>query len=725
MKIWKRTQQFIKTSFTDVSVSLWRRRLIATVLAVAFVVLPSVVFAQDVLQVEPVASELNLPNGDFGGVQDLRDLIIRVVRWILGFVGLIAVLVIIYGGYLWMTSAGRSERVDEAKIVIRNGVIGLTIIIASFAIVALIVNLFVDGDGGSGDGTGGSGFTGCQNCIARGGGIIEDHYPDWNQRVSRDTEIYITFTEPLFVTAAGQDDDELSFIQDAIEGQGREVNGCPVGWWCGTVNSDQLNIEYLKFEDKRRSVIGEYSGDIAVYTQDRRLFVLSPLDLLGMEVDGVPVESITEVQLFNLRTEANRQANAGSYSWNFIVTDQLDITPPRVVDIQPFDGDTAIARNKVVLISFSEPVSPMAVTGKQGGGSSFQNLEVYRMDNQTKVDGTFLVGNGYTDVWFIPSEQCKDGDGAEVLNSCNDKMYCLPENVTLKVVARAATLKSSPACGSLNSIKPFEACTPAPTGTNLYDGIVDTAKNSLDGNRGSATLTAGALPSGDGNADGPKGSIPGDNFDALGDSFAWSFSTNNNIQVSPPQIIELLPAPDAQSVSTTEPFKATFDRKMLPPTTYRLENISYPAARIFEQMSATKWERANIGYSVRSENVKRCAGDTSKQCSTNTECGTQGPCSAVCGAGALKACSLDSQCGVNNSCGRSTIRINHSGLLDPTTSGRPQVQYEPRLSSTLQDSFQNCFYLPTAISTIPNSLYGAPPVYDGRPDIDVNSMSGF
>ena len=56
----------------------------------------------------------NLELIDNGG-QDIRILIINVVRYALTFVGIITVIIIMYGGWLWMTSKGDAEQVNKAK----------------------------------------------------------------------------------------------------------------------------------------------------------------------------------------------------------------------------------------------------------------------------------------------------------------------------------------------------------------------------------------------------------------------------------------------------------------------------------------------------------------------------------------------------------------------------------------------------------------------------------
>jgi hypothetical protein len=71
---------------------------------------------------------------------DLRSAIINVVQYILGFLGLIAVIIILYGGFLWMTAAGNEEKVGKAKQTITAGLIGLIIILSAWAIAAFVIN---------------------------------------------------------------------------------------------------------------------------------------------------------------------------------------------------------------------------------------------------------------------------------------------------------------------------------------------------------------------------------------------------------------------------------------------------------------------------------------------------------------------------------------------------------------------------------------------------------
>ncbi|HQA63804.1 MAG TPA: hypothetical protein PK085_01705, partial [bacterium] len=78
---------------------------------------------------------------DFGlGTNNLIETIARIVQVILGFLGILAVLLILYAGFIWMTAAGDPAKIDKAKKIIINAVIGLIIIFSAFAIVSFIIN---------------------------------------------------------------------------------------------------------------------------------------------------------------------------------------------------------------------------------------------------------------------------------------------------------------------------------------------------------------------------------------------------------------------------------------------------------------------------------------------------------------------------------------------------------------------------------------------------------
>jgi len=81
------------------------------------------------------------------GQEDPRTVIANVINVILGFLGLIAVIIILAGGFKWMTAGGNQDKVDEAKKLITAGIIGLVIILASFGIATFIINSLASATG--------------------------------------------------------------------------------------------------------------------------------------------------------------------------------------------------------------------------------------------------------------------------------------------------------------------------------------------------------------------------------------------------------------------------------------------------------------------------------------------------------------------------------------------------------------------------------------------------
>jgi len=95
--------------------------------------MPAVVSAQASLGIEAAAST-GL------GSRDLKDTITSVLNVLLGFLGIIAVIVILLGGFKWMTAGGNEDKVAEAKKLIGAGIVGLVIILAAYAIAIYVIN---------------------------------------------------------------------------------------------------------------------------------------------------------------------------------------------------------------------------------------------------------------------------------------------------------------------------------------------------------------------------------------------------------------------------------------------------------------------------------------------------------------------------------------------------------------------------------------------------------
>ena len=79
-----------------------------------------------------IANTLGLPKGD------LKATVIRFIQWTLGFLSIVAVILVIYGGFTWMTAGGNEEKVTTAKKILTSAIIGLVIILLSWAIIVFV-----------------------------------------------------------------------------------------------------------------------------------------------------------------------------------------------------------------------------------------------------------------------------------------------------------------------------------------------------------------------------------------------------------------------------------------------------------------------------------------------------------------------------------------------------------------------------------------------------------
>jgi lysylphosphatidylglycerol synthetase-like protein (DUF2156 family) len=79
-----------------------------------------------------------------GGVK-VKSTVGSIVNWLLFAIGAIAVIMIVWGGIKFATSAGDSNKVTAAKNTILYAVIGLAVAVLAFAIVNFVVSNLTDG----------------------------------------------------------------------------------------------------------------------------------------------------------------------------------------------------------------------------------------------------------------------------------------------------------------------------------------------------------------------------------------------------------------------------------------------------------------------------------------------------------------------------------------------------------------------------------------------------
>ncbi len=117
------------------------KQILVLIVLIGFLVLPYFVFAQSPLdRMKNVATE-----GGFAEAKEttLSEVLGVAVNAFLSLLGVIFIILMLIGGYHWMTAAGSQEKVDKAINTIRRAIIGLIIVVGSYAIWNFILVNFI------------------------------------------------------------------------------------------------------------------------------------------------------------------------------------------------------------------------------------------------------------------------------------------------------------------------------------------------------------------------------------------------------------------------------------------------------------------------------------------------------------------------------------------------------------------------------------------------------
>lgn len=124
---------------------------------IALLVLPYFVFAQEIEAVEKLKTVAG--GGGFSDIGEsetgIAGIVGTIITAFLSILGVIFLVLMLYGGYLWMMDRGNSEQVEKAKQVITAAIIGLIIVVAAYAITQFIYAYIIEGSGAIDVGTGG------------------------------------------------------------------------------------------------------------------------------------------------------------------------------------------------------------------------------------------------------------------------------------------------------------------------------------------------------------------------------------------------------------------------------------------------------------------------------------------------------------------------------------------------------------------------------------------
>lgn len=101
----------------------------------------SLALAPAALATQNTQQALGLTYGTVTGLgsRDIRETIASIINVALGLLGIVALVIVLYGGFKWMTAGGNDEQVGEARKIIISGVVGLAVIFSSYAIANFVL----------------------------------------------------------------------------------------------------------------------------------------------------------------------------------------------------------------------------------------------------------------------------------------------------------------------------------------------------------------------------------------------------------------------------------------------------------------------------------------------------------------------------------------------------------------------------------------------------------
>lgn len=78
---------------------------------------------------------------------NLPDSVSRIIKALLGIIGIIFLGLMIYGGYVWMASRGNENEVAKGRTILRNALIGFIIVATAYGITEFVGTTILSGIG--------------------------------------------------------------------------------------------------------------------------------------------------------------------------------------------------------------------------------------------------------------------------------------------------------------------------------------------------------------------------------------------------------------------------------------------------------------------------------------------------------------------------------------------------------------------------------------------------
>jgi len=113
----------------------------AWVATLPILLLPAAGFAQGLEDAKDLLGDVGSGLGETGdpSTEQLPQLIGNLINIFLSVLGIIFIVLVVYAGWLYLTSGGEEEKVKKAKRLLGQAIIGLIIIIAAYAIAGFVI----------------------------------------------------------------------------------------------------------------------------------------------------------------------------------------------------------------------------------------------------------------------------------------------------------------------------------------------------------------------------------------------------------------------------------------------------------------------------------------------------------------------------------------------------------------------------------------------------------
>lgn len=81
------------------------------------------------------------------GEKELDETLGLLINVLLGLLGIIFLVLVIYAGFLWMTAGGDEKKVGKAKSILVTAVVGLVILLSAYAISTFVLDQLITATG--------------------------------------------------------------------------------------------------------------------------------------------------------------------------------------------------------------------------------------------------------------------------------------------------------------------------------------------------------------------------------------------------------------------------------------------------------------------------------------------------------------------------------------------------------------------------------------------------